>query len=80
MSKTESDQPKIPKPWLIPLIILGVSMVVAVILLPFLPEQIPLHFSITGEVTNYGSKYTVFLIALLPAILYVSIKRKYGGR
>lgn len=80
MSKPESNQPKKTKPWLIPLIILGVSMVVAAILLPFLPEQIPLHFNLTGEVTRYGSKYTVFLIALLPMVIYIGIKRKYGNR
>lgn len=80
MGKPENDQPKKPRPWLIPLIILGVSMVAAAILFPYLPEQIPLHFSLTGEVTRYGSKYTVFLIALLPTVIYIGIRRRYGRK
>ena len=80
MGANENDKTVIARPWRIVLIILGVSMVVAAISLPFLPEQIPLHFGSSGEVTQYGSKYTVFLIALLPAVIYIAIKRKYGIR
>lgn len=35
---------------------------VGLILLPQLPEQIPMHWNIHGEVDQYGSKYTTLLL------------------
>jgi uncharacterized membrane protein len=78
-NQTPKTQTKIT-PYLVPLIILGVSLAAAAIAFPFLPDQIPLHFNISGEVTRYGSKYTIFLIALIPVLIYYGIKRKYGNR
>lgn len=62
------------------LIILGVSIVIAAIVFQFLPETIPMQWGTSGEVSRYGSRWEVFLIALLPALVYWSIRRKYGRR
>ena len=36
----------------------------------FLPDQIPMHWNINGEVDAYGPKYFVFLMAVLPLGMY----------
>jgi len=41
------------------------SLIVAVIAYPFLPEQIPVHFNAQGVVDNYGSPLMVFLFPVL---------------
>ena len=35
-----------------------------------LPDSIPIHFNAAGEVDDYGSKYTIFL---LPAISFLTV-------
>lgn len=61
--------------------------VVVMVALPFLPDQIPAHYGINGEVTRWGSKYETlifpFLTLFLSIILFGSItaigkKEKYG--
>jgi uncharacterized membrane protein len=65
--------------WLTPVIILAVSLLAAVILYPFLPAQIPIHFNSDGS-RNYADKQFVYLIALIPVVVYMSLKAKYGRR
>ena len=36
----------------------------------FLPEQIPVHWNMSGEVDSYGPKYFVFVMAILPVAIY----------
>jgi uncharacterized membrane protein len=36
-----------------------------------LPDIIPTHFNVSGEVDDYGNKYTLFLIPLLGTVLFV---------
>ena len=36
----------------------------------FLPEQIPMHWNMSGEVDSYGPKYFVFVMAILPVAIY----------
>lgn len=43
-------------------IITILPVVIGLILLPQLPEQIPMHWNIHGEVDQYGSKYTTLLL------------------
>jgi len=55
--------------------------IIAVVLLPFiylayiwndLPEEVPLHWNIRGDVDRYGSKYELLLIPiLLPLLVYL---------
>ena len=44
----------------------------------FLPDQIPMHWNIKGEVDAYGPKYFVFFMAILPVSMYylMNILRK----
>lgn len=44
----------------------------------FLPEQIPMHWNMNGEVDSYGPKYYVFVMAVLPVAIYylINITRK----
>lgn len=59
------------------IVILIAPLAIALIIYPSLPASIPLHFSITGQVNRYGSKNFIFLIGILPFIIYVSILSKY---
>ncbi len=61
------------------IIILILPFIAAVVALFFLPDNIPLQFSITGQVNRYGSKYYLLLFALVPFILYQANKNKRKG-
>lgn len=54
-------------------IIIILSFIGTLMIFPSLPEQIPTHWNVSGEIDDYGSKYSVFLLALLPAIIYLSM-------
>lgn len=49
-----------------------ISLLVAMIAYPFLPQEIPLHFGGNGEVDRYGGAWTIFLIPALIIFLIVS--------
>jgi uncharacterized membrane protein len=49
-----------------------IALLIAVIAYPFLPEEIPLHFGINGEVDRYGGAYTIFLMPGIIIFLIVS--------
>ncbi len=36
-----------------------------------LPLQVPLHWNINGDINRYGSKMELFIICLIPVILYI---------
>lgn len=78
MSRNSEDGKKSPWVWLTPLIILAVSFLAAFIAYPFLPAQIPVHWGLGG--TQYAAKGFIYLIALLPAVIFVSFRAKYGKR
>lgn len=54
------------KKW-IPLILIGISVLISVVSYPFLPEQVPTHWNIEGEVDDYSSK--LFNAVFLPGML-----------
>ncbi len=56
------------KTWLIAII----SLLLAMIAYPFLPEEIPFHFGPTGEVDRYGGTWTIFLIPAVIVFLIVA--------
>jgi uncharacterized membrane protein len=58
------------------IIILVLPFIAAAVALFFLPDNIPLQFSITGQVNRYGSKYYLLLFALIPFIVYQVNKNK----
>lgn len=40
-------------------------LIVAFILLPYLPTEIPAHYNSAGEITRWGSKYEVFITPII---------------
>jgi uncharacterized membrane protein len=51
--------------WIIALIIILASVVAPSWLYPGLPERIPTHWNIKGEVDGYGGKWTLFLFPIM---------------
>lgn len=56
------------KKWLLYLGI--ISFVGTAIVYNRLPDQIPMHWNIKGEVDNYGGRYSALLLGALPIALY----------
>lgn len=57
--------------WLMLLILLS-ALVAAVLIYPYMPERIPIHWNIRGEVDNYGSReFGTFFIPLLNIAMYL---------
>lgn len=48
---------------------LVIPELIALAVYPILPATIPIHFSVTGRVDSAG-KWVVFLIALIPFIVF----------
>lgn len=51
-------------------LILIVPIVIALIMYPMLPAQIPRQFSFSGEVNSYMNKEFIFLLSILPYVAY----------
>jgi len=49
-------------------ILSGLSLILTGAAMPFLPETVPMHFNVLGEVDRWGAKYECFI---LPAVLLV---------
>lgn len=58
------------------IIILVLPLIAAVVALFFLPDSIPLQFGISGQVNRYGSKYFLLILALVPFVIYQTVKRR----
>lgn len=54
------------KRW-IPIILIGISIIISIVTYPYLPDQVPTHWNIHGEVDDYSSK--LFQALLLPGML-----------
>ncbi len=48
-----------------------ISLIITILIYPALPEKIPTHWNIKGEIDAYGNKNFIFLTALLPIIVYL---------
>jgi uncharacterized membrane protein len=66
------------KKYRIDLIIIIVSYIIAFIIYPMLPAQIPYHFGVRG--TQYCAKEFIFLMALLPEVASRGIRMKYSRK
>jgi len=55
--------------WII--LLVALSIIGTALLYPYLPEQVPAHWNIRGEVDRYQDKPWVFFMALLPLVLYL---------
>ncbi len=54
-------------------LILVVSIVITAMAYSGLPEVIPTHYNLSGEVDGWGSKYTLIIIAAINIIMYVTM-------
>jgi uncharacterized membrane protein len=61
----------------IDLVILIIPVVVMILLIPILPDKIPMHWNLKGEVTWYLDKKFSFVIGLLPFLVYESYRSKH---
>ncbi|MFQ5983261.1 MAG: DUF1648 domain-containing protein, partial [Woeseiaceae bacterium] len=60
---------------IISFVFVGITIIVAAVLYPSLPEQIPSHWNIRGEVDDYMHKPGgVLLMAAMPILMYVIMK------
>lgn len=57
-------------------LILVVTFIFLAIVTYFLPAEIPLHYSITGRVGPYVSRYYTLLLTPLPYIVYFAACHK----
>jgi Predicted integral membrane protein len=61
----------IKKEWPL-LVVLALPFIGAILLYPHLPQQVPIHWDIHGNVDNYGSKFFgTFFLPLLNVLMYV---------
>jgi len=61
---------KLKREWTF-LVILAVPMIAAILVYPHMPDQVPIHWNVKGEVDNYGSKaFGTFYLPILNVIMY----------
>lgn len=60
------------------LIILLGPVVVMILVTPFLPNKIPIHFDINGHANGYLNRNFSFLLGVIPFAAYKSYKIKHG--
>jgi uncharacterized membrane protein len=59
------------------MLVLIIPVVVAILLIPVLPDKIPMQFDMQGNVNWYLDKKFSFLIGLLPYVVYKSYRIKH---
>ena len=62
------------------IILAAVSLIISAAALQILPDNIPVHFGINGNVDRFGSKYEVFLFTgtvILTTVVGILIRRKF---
>lgn len=65
---------------LIDILILVVPVVIMVLLIPVLPEQIPMQWNSSGGVNWYLPRELSFLLGLIPFAIYELIRLKTGKK
>jgi len=53
------------------IILILISMIATFFIYSSLPEKIPMHWNIKGEINSYGGKSFVWFTALLPLVIYL---------
>lgn len=53
----------------LPWAIAGLSTIITIIIFPFLPSQIPMHFNVYDIVDDYSNKLQIFLFPLLQFVI-----------
>jgi uncharacterized membrane protein len=60
------------------ILILIIPVIIMIILIPFLPDQIPMQWNSNGDVNWYLDKRLSFLLGLIPFIVYKLYKIKHN--
>ncbi|MEG2290643.1 MAG: SdpI family protein [Clostridium sp.] len=55
-------------------ILMWLPIIVTLLLLPFMPDKMPLHIGLSGQVTSMGSKYTLIILSVIVIIMGLSVK------
>ncbi|MCS1351269.1 SdpI family protein [Mechercharimyces sp. CAU 1602] len=50
------------------------TLITLILSIPFLPDQVPMHYGIDGEVDDMGSKYELFILGVLPFVLLLLLQ------
>lgn len=50
--------------------VIGLTLVATLIAYPVLPQQIPTHWNINGDVDGYSPRWMAIVLACLPAFMY----------
>lgn len=58
------------KSWILILFLGLVTLASAIYYFPILPDQIPTHWNLSGEINKYSDKWMIFVLALLPIMIY----------
>lgn len=59
------------------LIIFVISILACLIAYLLLPETIPLHFDNDGNVTGSGNRAFIFILSIVPPLVYRSVIKKF---
>lgn len=51
-------------------IFMWIMTIIFIVIIFFLPEQVPLHWNFHWEIDKYGSRYELIVISLIPIIVY----------
>lgn len=59
------------------ILILIIPVIILIILIPVLPDKIPMQWNLNGDVNWYLDKKFSFIIGILPFIVYESFKYRH---
>jgi uncharacterized membrane protein len=51
------------------MVVIFISIIITGVIYNRLPDQVPIHWNIAGEIDDYGSRYFVWFTALLPLMM-----------
>ncbi|WP_407928530.1 DUF1648 domain-containing protein [Clostridium guangxiense] len=60
------------------LLIFIIPVVIMLLITPFLPNKVPIHFDISGHANGYLDRHFSFILGLMPFIIYKLYKFKHG--
>lgn len=58
------------KLWNLILLLGLITLASAIYYFPLLPDKIPTHWNLSGEINQYSDKWMIFVLALLPVLIY----------
>lgn len=71
---------KFKKSYIIDILVLIIPVIIMILLIPILPDKVPTHWDINGNMTSYIDKNYSFVLGILPFVVYESIKFKYSRK